>query len=167
MSVIMNNDRHYRDRAGRKHHVFFVGTLGVLDTAWASKHCRFNDKGFSDKDNSYDLVAEWTEQDTLAAKSAEAAALREEKGLDMGDPVALTGERKKTHGDWKTQAFATNELKLTLRAAPGWERMASWQQEALDMICTKMGRITCGDPNEPDHWDDIAGYAHLGKGGHS
>ena len=26
--------------------------------------------------------------------------------------------------------------------------------------------IVCGDPNCADHWDDIAGYALLGKGGH-
>jgi hypothetical protein len=25
----------------------------------------------------------------------------------------------------------------------------------------KMSRILCGNPNEPDHWRDIAGYATL------
>jgi len=35
---------------------------------------------------------------------------------------------------------------------------------ALEMISLKLARIICGDPNFADHWDDIAGYAELGKG---
>jgi hypothetical protein len=35
------------------------------------------------------------------------------------------------------------------------------QQEALDMICHKIGRIVNGNPNHLDSWDDIAGYARL------
>lgn len=124
------------------------------------------------------LAREWTEQDELALVSAAAQEHREAEGRGFGDPVlegsvsyleaiALTRERKNTHGDWKTQALCANELKKTARCGPSWENMASWQQEAIDMILTKVSRICCGDPNEPDHYDDIAGYAHLGKGGHS
>lgn len=39
--------------------------------------------------------------------------------------------------------------------------MAPDQQEALDMICHKIGRIVNGDPNYDDSWIDIAGYAKL------
>lgn len=35
------------------------------------------------------------------------------------------------------------------------------QQEALDMICHKIGRIINGDPDYADSWIDIAGYAKL------
>lgn len=35
------------------------------------------------------------------------------------------------------------------------------QAEALDMICHKIGRILCGDPDYADSWHDIAGYALL------
>jgi hypothetical protein len=35
------------------------------------------------------------------------------------------------------------------------------QQEALDMIASKLGRIINGDPNYVDSWVDIAGYAQL------
>ena len=35
------------------------------------------------------------------------------------------------------------------------------QQEALDMICHKIGRIINGDPDYADSWVDIAGYAQL------
>jgi hypothetical protein len=39
--------------------------------------------------------------------------------------------------------------------------LAADQQEALDMICHKIGRIVNGDPNYADSWVDIAGYATL------
>jgi hypothetical protein len=35
------------------------------------------------------------------------------------------------------------------------------QQEALDMIQHKIGRILNGDPDYVDNWDDIAGYSQL------
>lgn len=80
---------------------------------------------------------------------------------------ALTTERKSTHGDWSLQAEMANRLKEQLRRSPGWESMVPMQKEALDMIATKMSRIVCGNSQHDDHWDDIQGYAHLGKGGHT
>lgn len=47
-----------------------------------------------------------------------------------------------------------------------WDNLAACHQESIDMILTKISRIVSGNPSEPDHWDDIAGYAFLGKGGH-
>jgi len=45
------------------------------------------------------------------------------------------------------------------------QRRGKWlapdQQEALDMICHKIGRIVNGDPDYDDSWRDIAGYAQL------
>jgi len=35
------------------------------------------------------------------------------------------------------------------------------QDEALDMIAHKIGRIVNGDPDYEDSWRDIAGYATL------
>ena len=81
-------------------------------------------------------------------------------------PEALTSERKSTHGDWSEQSAMGNLLKKDMRGSPHWNGLNAMQQEALDMIATKMSRILTGNPNEPDHWDDIAGYAFLGKGGH-
>lgn len=104
---------------------------------------------------------------TLAAATAEADKQRQETGRTMGDPVALTGERKKTHGDWIEQSQVTNNLKGCLRTGSAWAAMPAYQKEALDMLATKMGRIVAGNPDHADHWDDIAGYAHLGKGGHT
>jgi len=84
----------------------------------------------------------------------------------MTSPSDLTTERKSTHGDWMQQSRLANELKGVMRGIGNWNDLLPHQQEALDMIATKMSRACCGNPSEPDHWDDIAGYAFLGKGGH-
>ena len=79
----------------------------------------------------------------------------------------LTDARKGQHGNWFVQAEMANRLKEQLRTSSKWEGMVPMQKEALDMIATKMSRIVCGDPSHVDHWDDIGGYAYLGKGGHT
>lgn len=80
--------------------------------------------------------------------------------------VELTDERKSTHGDWKAQALLSNDLKAEMHRRPNWQGLSPGQREALDMIAVKISRILSGDPDHADHWDDIAGYAYLGKGGH-
>jgi hypothetical protein len=68
-------------------------------------------------------------------------------------------DRGKTHGDFYEQARVAQELKrLVKNSAVG---MKAHQWEALDAICMKISRILHGNPNEPDHWRDIAGYATL------
>jgi len=71
---------------------------------------------------------------------------------------SLLNEREKTHGDWKFVSRTTQELKLFWNVNAD---LTNSQREALDMIATKLARIVCGNPNEPDHWRDIAGYATL------
>ena len=43
------------------------------------------------------------------------------------------------------------------------EQLEPYQLEALKMVCHKIARILSGDPSYADNWDDIAGYAQLGK----
>ena len=50
------------------------------------------------------------------------------------------------------------------RERRGENLMSTRQREALGQITFKIARILSGDPNHPDHWDDIAGYALLAKG---
>jgi len=71
-------------------------------------------------------------------------------------------EREKTHGDFGTMAEASQEIKYTIYLYG--KKLSAQQREALDLIATKIARILTGNPDEPDHWDDIAGYARLGKG---
>lgn len=86
---------------------------------------------------------------------------------DMNAPEKLTGERKSTHGDWMQQSKLAFKLKETMRSGHNYSMLEPHQREALDMIQTKISRILTGDASEPDHWDDISGYAFLGKGGHA
>ncbi len=81
-------------------------------------------------------------------------------------PEELTTEKKKEHGDWLTQSNRSRIIKTSMHNSVGWSGLESYQKEALDMIAVKMSRILSGDANLADHWDDIAGYAFLGKGGH-
>ena len=76
---------------------------------------------------------------------------------------ALLVERGKTHGKFADQAEVAEMLKWCLRqgidASPNIYSPA--QLYALDMFMNKVSRIVMGNPNEPDHWIDIAGYSML------
>jgi hypothetical protein len=74
------------------------------------------------------------------------------------DPLLV--EREKTHGSFTMTAKVAQEIKEALRWGPLELKHA--QLEALEMIATKMARIVCGNANEKDHYNDIAGYAKLG-----
>lgn len=80
---------------------------------------------------------------------------------------ALTSERGKTHGSFEDHARITCELKAVFTAETyarkqrGQALLSHQQIEALDMIAHKIGGIIAGDPTFQDHWDDIAGYAHI------
>lgn len=74
---------------------------------------------------------------------------------------ALLVERGKTHGDYSDRAGMTQRLKLAMRGGVRWNDLLPHEQETLEMIANKIGRILSGDPHFVDHWDDIAGYARL------
>ena len=75
----------------------------------------------------------------------------------------ILNEREKTHGDYTAVSELTQELKDAAYIF-GKNTLGASQKTALDMIFLKIARIMCGDPNHADHWDDIAGYAMLGRG---
>lgn len=74
---------------------------------------------------------------------------------------AIIAEREKTHGSFSSKARFIQVIKDVIRDPAGYDDLHPAQREALDMIAVKIGRILYGDPNEPDHWLDIAGYASL------
>ena len=78
----------------------------------------------------------------------------------MADENGILEERAKTHGKFEDVASASQELKRTLQNRAK-RKLNTSQIEALENIAQKMARIVCGNPNEPDHWRDIAGYATL------
>jgi hypothetical protein len=69
----------------------------------------------------------------------------------------LLNEREQTHGRFEEVAYTAR----TIRYAMTRDGLSAVQEEALGMIASKLARITCGNPDEPDHWRDIAGYAEL------
>ena len=71
----------------------------------------------------------------------------------------LLNERQATHGDYCATAIIAQALKNELRQTE--KRRTAAQNESLDMICSKLARIANGNPDEVDHWRDIAGYATL------
>lgn len=69
-------------------------------------------------------------------------------------------ERQATHGNFEQYSSVVRELKDIIALA---KNLHVVQQEALDQIMGKIARIIVGNPDEPDHWHDIAGYATLAE----
>ena len=77
------------------------------------------------------------------------------------DTEKLLDERRKTHGDYAVHARITQEALAVFTQGPNWPTLPPTVRETIHMICHKLGRVVSGNPNEPDHYDDIAGYAKL------
>lgn len=78
--------------------------------------------------------------------------------MEIGD---ILNERAQRYGEFSELAEISQNLKVSIGSNAGFNALASDQQEALEMICHKIARILNGDPNYPDSWLDIAGYAKL------
>ena len=77
--------------------------------------------------------------------------------MDITDTLQERGQR---YGVFTRHAEISQQLKEVINQYQT-KVLASDQQEALDMICHKIGRILNGDPDYADSWHDIAGYAQL------
>lgn len=80
---------------------------------------------------------------------------------DITPVESLLQERGKRYGPFESHAEITQSIKRAMHAVDGWMRLSADQEEALEMIAHKIGRILNGDPNYDDSWVDIAGYATL------
>lgn len=69
----------------------------------------------------------------------------------------MLAERGKDYGDFREVAATAQALKDLATS----DRMSDSQREAMEMICSKIARLACGDPNHFDTWRDVAGYATL------
>lgn len=81
----------------------------------------------------------------------------------MTDVTEVLEERGSRYGPFITHAAITQQLKNVVEKHlyHRGKVLADDQQEALDMIFHKIGRIINGDPDYADSWVDIAGYAKL------
>lgn len=79
------------------------------------------------------------------------------------DLNATLVERGGRYGVFRGHAHVTQDIKdiIRLHLNARNKSLAVDQQEALDMIAHKIGRIINGDPDYADSWVDIAGYAKL------
>lgn len=75
----------------------------------------------------------------------------------------ILDQRNKTHGDFFMNGIVAQAIKDIMRKGESWEKLNEAQREALDLIAMKISRLVSGDPKHDDHWDDISGYAQLGK----
>lgn len=78
--------------------------------------------------------------------------------VPLAETLAARGNR---YGTFSHNARVAQELKVIVRRAVGWASMDDDQKEAVDMILSKISRLTTGDPGYTDNWHDIAGYAKL------
>jgi hypothetical protein len=83
--------------------------------------------------------------------------------MEVPSVDAILDERSKTYGKFSGQARVSQQLKSVMHN--NLTKLDKYldvdQQEALDMIFNKIGRIINGDPKYVDSWKDIAGYATL------
>jgi len=79
----------------------------------------------------------------------------------MTDVTQTLTDREKDYGKFTDLSAISQALKDAYRVWPNWGKLKQDQREALDMIAVKIGRIMNGNPNYPDSWVDIAGYAML------
>ena len=77
--------------------------------------------------------------------------------MDITDTLQERGQR---YGVFTRHAEISQQLKEVINQYQT-KVLAADQQEALDMICHKIGRIINGDPDYADSWHDIAGFAQL------
>ena len=74
----------------------------------------------------------------------------------------LLAEREHTHGDFNATAMIAQRFKDISKSTPNWNgNLTDVQRESLEAIFSKIARLLSGDPNHPDTWSDIEGYAHL------
>lgn len=79
----------------------------------------------------------------------------------MADVNAILSERGARYGTFVGHAKITQDLKSAMYEHQNWAGLPDDVKESLEMIVHKIGRIVNGDPEYPDSWDDISGYAKL------
>lgn len=75
----------------------------------------------------------------------------------------ILAERGSRYGNYMQQTVICQNLLAVIGGAlrERGKRLAPDQADALNMIAVKISRIINGDPDYPDNWRDIAGYATL------
>lgn len=112
------------------------------------------------------VIGGWTNMDEYTKEEEAWKELEASRSREKQDPLKIDtvlDERGKRYGKFKDHASATQAIKAAIRHGliNADNVLADDQQEALEMIAHKIGRIVNGDPDYADSWVDIAGYAQL------
>lgn len=70
-------------------------------------------------------------------------------------------QRANTHGNFTDVSITAQHIKKDLMSGKNYNTLSPIQRECIDMVASKLSRIVNGNPDEKDHWVDIAGYATL------
>ena len=106
---------------------------------------------------------EWRKELDEAERQAEMFTEVEPADVQNLSIDTVLAERGSRYGKFLNHAAITQTYKQQTSALleVRGKVLAADQQEALDMIFHKIGRIINGDPDYADSWVDIAGYAKL------
>lgn len=88
------------------------------------------------------------------------------KGDIGGEPPWIDktlAKRGRQYGNYGHMAEIAQNLKEVMSQGLSYKNMDPAKKESLDMIATKIARIVCGNPDNPDSWHDIGGYAKLAE----
>lgn len=90
------------------------------------------------------------------------AANTDPNNLRAAPRMPILEEREKEYGSFKETAQVSQTLKSTIEDQFEYRKdfPASELHEAIDLICTKLARLS-QNPSHKDSWKDIAGYAML------
>jgi hypothetical protein len=110
----------------------------------------------------------WRDKRAFTSEVEYMLVLPETKTASDSQLDNVLAERGSRYGKFINHAEVTQQLKFVARTFVKKVKgvnlethLTPSQQESLDMIFHKIGRILNGDPNYADSWVDIAGYAKL------
>jgi len=97
-------------------------------------------------------------QNSLIERQDVSSRVEQLRSVEEARQVEATlAERQNQYGDFKDVAHLSQGLQSLLSVG----NFSDTQQEAIQMICSKLARLACGDADHVDSWHDIAGYATL------
>lgn len=78
---------------------------------------------------------------------------------NIDDLLAERAQQYHPHGSFDDVARTSGAIRTAVFS--GSSHLSFTMQESVMMIANKLARVAHGDPRNPDHWADIAGYATL------
>lgn len=81
----------------------------------------------------------------------------------MTNAKSIPEARQPDYGSFDSRAKIADGIIRAMEASEFWDDKPARVRQALREIAGKMSRIINGDHDKADSWDDIGGYAEIGK----